>query len=134
MGDRDRQKSAAETEVLKRLRQVCTALPGVAETVDGHGHTTFRAGTKVLAMLGEHEGLPSIGLKTDLHTQSALIRRDDFYPTPYVGQHGWVSTDGRAKRIDWEAVQLVVTATYRRVAPKRLVAQLDKPRRMEAAK
>jgi predicted DNA-binding protein (MmcQ/YjbR family) len=125
MGDRDRQKSAAETRVLNRLRRVCTALPGVTETVDGHGHTTFRVGTKVLAILGESEGCPSLGLKTDLPTQAELVKRADFYPTPYVGQHGWVSTDGGEKDIDWKVVELVVAATYRRVAPKRLVAQLD---------
>ena len=125
MGDRNRKKSAAETQVLERLRRLCTTLPGVTETVDGHGHTTFRVGTKVLAMLGESEGAPSLGLKTDLQTQSELVKRKHFYPTPYVGQHGWVSADGSEKDIDWDVVQMIVAATYRRVAPKRLVAQLD---------
>jgi predicted DNA-binding protein (MmcQ/YjbR family) len=120
------QKSAAELRVLDRLRKVCAALPGVSETVDGHGHATFRVGTKTLAMLGESAGSPSLGLKTDLPTQAELVKRKDFYPTPYVGQHGWVSTDGNQSDIDWEVVQMVIAATYRRVAPKRLVAQLDK--------
>ena len=123
MGDKHRQKSAAETRVLVHLRKVCTALPGVTETVDGFGHATFRVGTKTLAMLGESEGLPSLGLKTDLQTQSELIKREDFYPTPYVGQHGWVSTDGSERDIDWEVVKMVVEATYRRVAPKRLLTR-----------
>jgi predicted DNA-binding protein (MmcQ/YjbR family) len=114
--------------VLDRLRKVCTTLPGVSETVDGHGHATFRVGTKTLAMLGDKEGSPSLGLKTDLPTQAELVKRKDFYPTPYVGQHGWVSTDGNERDIDWEVVQMVVAATYRRVASKRLVAQLDEQR------
>jgi predicted DNA-binding protein (MmcQ/YjbR family) len=126
MGHANRQKSAAEVRVLDRLRKLCTALPGVTETVDGHGHATFRVGTKVLAILGESKGSPSLGLKTDRQTQSELLKRDDFYATPYVGQHGWVSTDGNDTNIDWEVVQLIVEATFRRVAPKRLVAQLDK--------
>jgi predicted DNA-binding protein (MmcQ/YjbR family) len=126
MGERDRKRSAAELSVLTRLRSVCGALPGVTESRDGHGHAAFRVGTKVLAMLGEHEGSPSLGLKTDRTTQSQLVKRKDFYPTPYVGQHGWVSTDGAASDIDWKTVELIVGATYRRVAPKRLVAQLDK--------
>ena len=122
------QRSAAELRVLDRLRKLFTALPGVNETVDGHGHATFRVGTKTLAMLGESEGSPSLGLKTDLPTQAELVKRKDFYPTPYVGQHGWVSTGGNERDIDWEVVQMIVAATYRRVAPKRLVAQLDKQR------
>jgi predicted DNA-binding protein (MmcQ/YjbR family) len=125
MGEINRSKSAAEKQVLGRLRTVCTALPEVTETVDGHGHTTFRVGTKTLAMLGESEGSPSLGLKTDRQTQSELVKRKDFYPTPYVGQHGWVSTDGSETDIDWKVVQLVIEATYRRVTPKRLSAQLD---------
>jgi predicted DNA-binding protein (MmcQ/YjbR family) len=123
------QRSAAELRVLDRLRTVCTALPGVSETVDGHGHATFRVGTKTLAMLGDSEGTPSLGLKTDLPTQAELVKRKDFYPTPYVGQHGWVSTDGSENEIDWKVVQMIVAATYRRVAPKRLVAQLDELRK-----
>jgi predicted DNA-binding protein (MmcQ/YjbR family) len=125
MGHANRQKSAAEVRVLNRLRKLCTELPGVTETVDGHGHATLRVGTKVLAMLGESKGAPSLGLKTDRQTQSELLKRDDFYATPYVGQHGWVSTDGSEKDIDWSVVHMIVAATYRRVAPKRLIAQLD---------
>jgi predicted DNA-binding protein (MmcQ/YjbR family) len=122
------QRSAAELRVLDRLRKICTALPGVSETVDGHGHATFRVGTKTLAMLGESEGSPSLGLKTDLPTQAELVKRKDFYPTPYVGHHGWVSTDGDERDIDWAIVQMIAAATYRRVAPKRLVARLDAQR------
>jgi len=123
MGDKHWRKSAAEVRVLDRLRKVCTALPGVTETVEGHGHATFRVGTKVLAILGESKGSPSLGLKTDPPTQAELVKRKDFYPTPYVGQHGWVSTDGSEREIDWEVVKLVVDATYRRVAPKRLLRE-----------
>jgi predicted DNA-binding protein (MmcQ/YjbR family) len=124
MGERNRRKSTAEKRVLERLRKLCTTLPEVTETVDGHGHATFRVGAKTLAMLGESEDLPSLGLNTDRQTQSELVKRKDFYPTPYVGQHGWVSTDGNEKEIDWKVVQLVIEATYRRVAPKRLAARL----------
>jgi predicted DNA-binding protein (MmcQ/YjbR family) len=124
MGDKGRRKSAAEMRVLDQLRKMCSALPEVTETVDGHGHATFRVGKKVLAILGESDGSPSLGLKTDLATQAELVKRKDFYPTPYVGQHGWVSTDGSENDIDWQVVQLVVTSTYRRVAPRRLARQL----------
>jgi predicted DNA-binding protein (MmcQ/YjbR family) len=126
MGDKGRRKSAAELRVLDHLRKMCSKLPEVTETVDGHGHATFRVGKKVLAVLGDSDGAPSLGLKTDLSTQAELVKREDFFQTPYVGQHGWVSTNGSEKDIDWRVVQLVLTSTYRRVAPKRLSAQLSK--------
>jgi hypothetical protein len=116
-------KAQAVERVLARLRQVFATLPEIAEGVDGHGHTTFKVGTKTLAMLGEHDGFASLSMKSDRSTQAELIKRKDFWVTPYVGQHGWVSTGGTVKDIDWDVVQMIVTATFRRVAPKRLVAK-----------
>ena len=115
--------SPATTRVLERLRKVFATLPEIAEGVDGHGHTTFRVGTKTLAMLGEHEGLASLSMKSDRSTQAELLKRKDFHATPYVGQHGWVSTGGTVTDIDWDVVQMIVTATFRRVAPKRLLVR-----------
>jgi predicted DNA-binding protein (MmcQ/YjbR family) len=125
MGQDNRRKSPEVERVLARLRQLFAALPQITEGVDGHGHTTFRVGTKTLAMLGEYEGLASLSMKSDLSTQAELLKRKDFSATPYVGQHGWVSTGGTVNDIDWDVVQMIVTATFRRVAPKRLLADLQ---------
>src|SRR4051812_48157174 len=122
MADKAHHKSPATMLVLERLRRVFAALPEIKEGVDGHGHVTFRVGTKTLAMLGEYNGLASLSMKSDRPTQAELLKRKDFTATPYVGQHGWVSTGGTVKDIDWEVVQMIITATFRRVAPKRLVS------------
>ena len=122
MGHDTGSRSAATTRVLERLRQVFATLPEITEGVDGHGHTTFRVGKNTLAMLGEHDGLASLSMKSDRGTQAELVKRKDFSVTPYVGQHGWVSTGGTVNDIDWAVVQMIVTATFRRVAPKRLLS------------
>ena len=119
MGEAERPLTAAEQAVLKRLRRVYEGLDGVVEERDKFGHVAIRVGKKTLAMLGLNEGVPSLGLKSDLTTQSFLVDRGRFYRTPYVGQHGWVSIDGTVKQLDWDAIADVLTATYTAVRPKR---------------
>ncbi len=125
MGDPNRKRSAAELAVLKRLRAVCADLPGITESRDGFGHSVLKVGTKSIAILGEDDGEPSLAIKTDLQTQAALIKRSSFFKTPYVGQHGWVSTRGNVKNLDWESILDVLLDTYRSVAPKKLLEQLE---------
>ena len=119
MDESARPLTGAELAVLKRLRRVYEQLDGVTEERDKFGHVAIRVGKKTLAMLGVNDGVPSLGLKSDLTTQSFLVERGRFYRTPYVGQHGWVSIDGTVKQLDWDAITDVLTATYAVVAPKR---------------
>ena len=119
MGNAARTLTPAEEGVLKRLRTICKSLDGITEERDKFGHVAIKVGKNTLAMLGLHDGAPSLGLKSDLTTQSFLVDGGKFYRTPYVGQHGWVSIDGTAKQLDWAAIEDVLTATYKRVAPKR---------------
>ena len=119
MGNQNRKLTAAEVAVLERLRRIYRDLAGVVEDRDKFGHVAIRVGKKTLAMLGEQDGVPSLGLKSDLTTQDMLVQGGRFYRTPYVGQHGWVSIDGTVRQMDWPAIEDVLTATYRAVAPKR---------------
>jgi predicted DNA-binding protein (MmcQ/YjbR family) len=119
MGEPDRELTAAEEAVLRRLRRIYEPLGNVVEERDKFGHVAIRVGKKTLAMLGLQEGVPSLGLKSDLTTQALLVERGRFYRTPYVGQHGWVSIDGTVKQMDWPVIEDVLLATYRAVGPKR---------------
>jgi len=119
MGDANRKLTPAEEAVLKRLRRIYEPLGGVVEERDKFGHVAIRVGKKTLAMLGVDNGVPSLGLKSDLTTQAFLVEGGKFYRTPYVGQHGWVSINGTAKDLDWAAIEDVLVATYRAVAPKK---------------
>jgi hypothetical protein len=125
MGNADRVQSPAELKVLARLRGICTRLPGVSEERDGFGHSTFKVAKKSLAILGEDEGKPSLAVKTDLHTQAALIKQGGFTRTPYVGQHGWVSCTGSVNQMNWKTIEELVIDAYRSSAPKKLLKELD---------
>ena len=129
MAEAARTLTAAEQAVLTRLRRIYERLPGVTEERDKFGHVSIRVGKKTLAILGVDGGVPSLGLKSDLSTQDALVQRGRFYKTPYVGQHGWVSINGTVKQLDRPVIEDVLTATYKAVAPRILVKQLGEPRR-----
>src|SRR5262245_12445247 len=120
MDESSRRLTAGEQAVLARLRRAYKSLEGISEERDKFGHVAIKVGKQTLAFLGTNaDGIPSLGLKSDLTTQAFLVEGGRFYRTPYVGQHGWVSTDGTVRQMDWAAITDVLSATYRAVAPKR---------------
>ena len=63
--------------------------------------------------------------------QEALVAADPerFFRPPYVGHRGWLGVwlDVPGAPVDWDEVAEIVADAYRQVAPKTLVAKLDKP-------
>src|SRR5246127_556007 len=88
---------------LKQIRSICLALPESSE-VEAWGHPTFRAGKKMFAAFGGHDGTLTLGLKVGLDRQDQLLEDDRFFPTPYAAHQGWVSLrlDGQT---DWDEVR-----------------------------
>ena len=112
-----REKSPEELAILERLRVLCGSLPEAEETVDGHGHTSFRVGGKPFVMMGSMRLW--LGIKTDPITQEALARTGRWQR----GQHGWLSVLDFA-HLDWVEIEELVRDGYRRTAPKRLLKGL----------
>ncbi len=108
---------------LSKLRKLCLALPESTE-VEAWGHPTFRAGSKIFATFGHHQDRPCIGVKSTRPEQQVLVTDPRFFVPPYVGKHGWVSmwvdTD-----LAWDFVEELVLESYRHVALKRMLKQLD---------
>ncbi|MHB8463903.1 MAG: MmcQ/YjbR family DNA-binding protein [Acidimicrobiales bacterium] len=118
------------TEALKRLRDICVALPEVSER-PSHGAPTFFIRDKtsfVMAWLSGHhdDGFPHLWCAAPLGMQEAFIARDPtrFFRPPYVGHRGWIAVrlDGK---VDWDEVAEICRSAYRAVAPKRLASMLD---------
>jgi hypothetical protein len=117
---------------LAELREICLALPGVEERVS-HGRPTFRAG-KIFAAFGgserlrpgEHRQVPSALIFTPDPSDLPAIDGDDrFFVPAYYGPYGGRAIDLADPGIDWQEVAELVDASYRLVAPKKLVAELD---------
>jgi predicted DNA-binding protein (MmcQ/YjbR family) len=109
--------------VLDQMRAICLALPDTKETLTW-GQPHFRVGEKIFAGCGEEKGRVVIGFKLDMDHADAIIQDPRFWRAPYVGHKGWVSMDANAVA-DWNEVRPLVLESYRLIAPRRTVAQLD---------
>ncbi len=116
-------KSAVKTPaILDRARALCLALPETSE-VSSWGHPNFRAGKKTFVAFEHIKGRPSVAFRLDPAHVERLLHRKPFFATPY-GRGLWVSV-WADERLDWALVHDLVRRSYRLVALKRMIAQLD---------
>ncbi len=113
---------------LRRLRDICAALPEVSERVSHGAVTFFVRGKRTLCYLtDDHHGDGRLALVAPAPpgVQEELIRTDPerFFRPPYVGQRGWIGLRLDVAP-DWEEVAAVIEEAYRHVAPASLVRQL----------
>ncbi|HVM53904.1 MAG TPA: MmcQ/YjbR family DNA-binding protein [Acidimicrobiales bacterium] len=111
--------------VLERLRRICLALPEAEEKPFG-GHTApaFRVRDKLFVMTSE-DGT-TMNCKGAPGAQEALVGSDPdrFFVPRYTGKNGWIGIRLDVEQ-DWDEIAELVEESWRRTAPKRLVAQLD---------
>ena len=111
--------------LLTKLRELVDSLPETAE-VEAWGHPTFRVRNKIFTSFGEYEGTFLVGAKATKPDQAVLITNPAIEKAAYVGQHGWISM--KVEQLPWPAVVDLVEQSYRLIAPKTLVKQLDAAR------
>ncbi len=114
-------------DALERLSAVCLALPEATCEREGR-HASFAVGKKAFAQfLDNHHGDGRIGVcvRAARGENEKLVASNPkrFYLPAYIGAHGWVALGVDAARVNWRDVAERVTASYRSVAPKRLLAE-----------
>jgi hypothetical protein len=120
---------------LAELRAICLALPDAVEFVS-HGRPSFKAGEKgkVFATFGAglktgpgaHRRIDSaLSVKIPLEELPAVDEDDRFFVPMYAGSAPWRAIDLARPEIDWSEIGELVDASYRAVAPQRLVEELD---------
>lgn len=67
----------------------------------------------------------SVLVKVDESDRKALEQDSRFFFPAYMGPFGWLGLDLTAAEVDWEEVTELLDASYRMVASKKLVKQLD---------
>ena len=119
------------TSPIARLRRLCLALPEAHE-VEAWGAPTFRVRNKLFAMYaaaGNHHGAgrAAVWCKATPVNQALMLEAapDRFFVPPYVGPSGWVGI-WLDRKPDWTEVASLLEDGYRLIAPKRLVATLEK--------
>ncbi|WP_437937774.1 MmcQ/YjbR family DNA-binding protein [Sorangium sp. So ce341] len=111
------------------LRKLALSLPE-AEEQDHFGKPSFRVRGKIFAThwVAQEQAV----LKLSLEEQDSLVQAqpDVFSVTPW-GHQGWTRVELR--RVDPALLEELLVGAFRRVAPKRLVAQRDAGRSGEPA-
>lgn len=117
---------------LAQLRAIALGYPEAFEKVS-HGRPAFFV-SKMFAMYGgscresgEMVGIPHcVMVKVDESERTALHQDERFFLPAYLGPSGWLGLDfDRAAKVDWAEVRELVDASYRLVAPKKLLKLLD---------
>ena len=113
---------------LARVREIALALPDTTEVV-AHGRPTFRCGKMFGNYGGGEKGSrvrhdQSVLVIADPAERDALLADPRFYLPAYMGPYGWVGIllDDDT---DWSEVAELLDASYRQIAPKRAIDQLD---------
>ena len=115
------------SDVERRVRQICLALPGATERLS-HGAPAFFAKAQFLQLWvnGHHDHqFPHLWCAAPPGVMAELVAGDGgkFFKPPYVGSRGWVGLrlDGR---LDWGEIETLCEDAYRTVAPKTLLRRL----------
>lgn len=125
----------------ERLVALCQALPEAEAELAGAQHLAFKVRKKIFAYyLYDHhrDGRIAFWCKAPPGEQSRLVEENPtrcFVP-PYVGPRGWVGFRLDGSRVDWKAVQNLISVAYVLTAPDKLrklsrtskVAKADSPR------
>jgi predicted DNA-binding protein (MmcQ/YjbR family) len=118
-----------EGEVLKKLRRVCLALPGVEQFVS-FGHPAFRVrGGKIFAVLETYKGELGICVNVGKAMQGLFLADPRFFRTPYIGKFGWVTLRVGNARLNWTEIRDLVKGSYQLAAPKSSTADPASRRR-----
>ena len=119
--------SRMSTDPLPRLRALCLALPEVTEKVS-HGEPTWFV-RKVFVSCADrhHDDRVAFWCAAPPGAQEALVagHPERFFRPPYVGGRGWLGVWLDVEQ-DWDELAEIVADAYRVIAPKKLVAVLDR--------
>ena len=114
---------------LQAVRNICLSLPEVSERLSHGSPAWFVRDKKTVAMfVDDHHGDGILGIWCPafpgVQEEMVALEPERFFRPPYVGPSGWLGV--RLDRdVDWDEVRGILTDSYRKVAPKTLVKQLD---------
>jgi len=116
------------TDPLASLRRICLALPEVTERLSHGEPTWFVRGKTTFVMYADHHHDDRLAFwcAAPDGAQEALVAAHPrrFFRPPYVGHRGWLGV-WLDVAVDWDEIADLVAEAYRRVAPRRLVDELD---------
>jgi hypothetical protein len=114
---------------LERLRRICLALPETTERLSHGEPAWFVRGKQAFVMYADHHHDDRLAFwcAAPAGAQDTLVAADParFFVPSYVGTRGWLGV-WLDVPVDWDEIAGLVTDAYSIVAPKQLLAQLDR--------
>lgn len=112
---------------LRRLRQICIALPEVEERLSHGEPAWFIEGKKQFVTYADHHHDDRVAFSSAAPegARHILVEANPewFFVPPYVGGRGWVGVY-LDRDTDWDDIEEIVLDAYLTVAPARLAAQI----------
>ena len=104
-------RTSGEDRELKRLREICMAVPGTAET-SSWGHANWRAGKKkIFASYEETRGAKSLSIFVGVENEDEVLEDRRFSLPRYTDHHGWVCLK-LDRDTDWKEVRALVLGAH----------------------
>jgi hypothetical protein len=120
---------SAPADPLARLRALCLAMPEATERLSHGEPTWFVRDKKVFVSYADHHHNDRLGFwcAAPDGVQALLVEDEPelFFRPPYVGHRGWLGVYLDVE-VDWDRIGEIVEDAYRMIAPKSLVAELDR--------
>src|SRR5436190_5968617 len=107
------------------LRKFALAFPGAQEDFPW-GHLAVKIGKKAFVFIAAEGGVTSMSAKLP-QSKEKVLTHSFAAPTEYgLGKHGWVTfTFPRGAKMPTGLLHGAITESFRAIAPKRVVKQLD---------
>lgn len=118
---------------LAEVRAIALGFPGAYEKISW-GRPVFCAPKMFVMYGGSVKGGPgdeytkyphSMLIKVDDSDRAALEQDTRFFFPAYMGPFGWLGLDFTATKVDWDEVAELVDSSFRLIAPKKSIRQLD---------
>lgn len=122
-------KAVSGEKQRKRIARIVEAFPEAEAKPTGR-HMSLEVRKKRFGwFLIDHHGDGRValncGASAEMHDVLQRLVPKHFHVPKYVGSKGWVGLWLDLPKLDWAAVELALREAYVRVAPKKLLAQLD---------
>ena len=115
--------------MLKRVKEICLALPEAACELQGeHASFLVRKKTFTYYLHNHHgDGIVGISCKVLPGDNAVLVKADPvkFYMPAYIASRGWVGLRLDVGKVDWEEVTDLIKGSYQLVAPKKLAEMVE---------
>jgi predicted DNA-binding protein (MmcQ/YjbR family) len=114
-------------DVRRQLREFALSLPDASEDFPW-GERVAKVNGKVFVFLGHDEQSEPPGMTVKLaESHGHALAVDGAEPTGYgLGRAGWVNVPLHAQEVTLDLLRDWIEESYRIIAPKRLVAELDR--------